>query len=116
MDHRQKVNVQQLLSAIKADMDANNDEIGNLRTQIGEVDGGYQKLVHENARLEAKVTEMKTIYSELREREKENQTTYNETVVEMEEKVILQNTKAQDNIRNLVGTQKELQMLKSQCD
>lgn len=97
-------------------MDANGEEIGNLRTQIGEVDGGYQKLRHENARLEGKVAEMKQVYTELREREKDNQTTYNKTVTEMEDKVNLQNEKAQDNIRNLVGTQKELQMLKSQCE
>lgn len=51
---------------------------------------------------------MKNVYVELQDREKQNQNLFKNTINEMEEKVIQQNDMAQENIRNLVNTQKEL--------
>lgn len=59
---------------------------------------------------------MKNVYAELRDREKQNQTLFKDSIREMEEKVVSQNDMAQENIRNLVNTQKELNQLKSECE
>ena len=65
-------NVEELLSSINNDTAANNNEIESLRQQISEVDEGFQELISQNDSLQNKVNEMKNVYAELREREKQN--------------------------------------------
>ena len=59
---------------------------------------------------------MTNVYSELRNREKQNQQSFKQEIGEMEEKIDYQNELAQDNIKTLVNTQKELNQLKSECE
>lgn len=72
MNERMNTNVEELLSSINNDTAANNNEIESLRQQISEVDEGFQELISQNDSLQNKVNEMKNVYAELREREKQN--------------------------------------------
>jgi hypothetical protein len=64
--------------------------------------------------MEGQAFKLKNTLTELTNQEKQLNTQYNQNMTELENKINLQNEAAQENIRTLIETQKQLDTLKSQ--
>jgi chromosome segregation ATPase len=117
MDKRQRTNVQKLLQAIEHDQGNNKEEIRELNEQLRELDGEYEKFKGANQRIQMELPRLQdSTLTELHKAESDAQASLTQQVQQLEDKINYQNKKAQDSVKVLSTTQKELVTLKEKAE